>query len=356
MSAVVIPLHPAPGPTAAPEPERSGLPPALPCWRLYLYGLASLGLYWAFWIYRTAAALDPGERRRVKHLGWALGAAFPVFGCLVLFELGRLARQRRSRRRRGRDPGGLLPAIWLGLVACVLWVTPLRWVFTAHLLFLTLPFLTVQATVNAAHLAGGEPVPAGPWWTRWWVALPATIAGLAASAWVYRTVDREAYSFAATVTTPGREALRSKSGRFELVPPRGWIGVAPGTVGSEDSDLELSRFDRTAWLVAYVRPAAGEGLGATVAARRALIGAEGTLRDFTEGRAFLHWGEYDPLSVATYWMVPRSGQGVYRVATALVDGQIFELVGWSQLPAKDLPVLHQAMATFRPLPVKEGKR
>jgi hypothetical protein len=322
-------------------------PPRTPCWQLYIYCVATLGLYLPVWTYRMIVALEPGRRWRA--VGWGLGTLFPVFGWVVLLELGRLAEEWSGERRRRRGGSAVMPALWLVLLALVLWLTPLRAVVTASALVIPLPFLAIQATINAGYFAdplGPSPPQRWPAWRRW--PLVAVGAGLSMAA--ARYVDRAAYSFAATLASAdGRGARRL----FSFKPPRGWLAVAPGTFGDADAELELARLDKTAWLVAYVWPGSHETLDGAVARRRAVIGAESDLTGLVESRGFL--AESDrPISWAFYGLGRFPQNAAMWVGTVLAENATIELLVYSALPERDQALVPPLFDTLRLVP--RGKK
>jgi len=120
---------------------------------------------------------------------------------------------------------------------------------------------------------------------------------------------------------------RSESFTF-TAPEGGWSRLAPGSLGSADSDIELIARDHRSKVVAYLHRGAENSLDTVVAGRRAEMRAGYRVESIREDRSLLPGTSYLAASTTRYVLVEtRSGQRVHVwVRTARSADGIVEVI------------------------------
>jgi hypothetical protein len=131
------------------------------------------------------------------------------------------------------------------------------------------------------------------------------------------------------------------------IPGSGWRRLGPGTLGDEDSDLELRGPGAETWLVCYKLSGSDTNLHIAVDNRRTLLFSDGEPSGFDEHRFFLEGSELVPVSVVSYEIDYGLGsEGVFYVLTAETDDHVLEVVGYTSEADEHLEALKELVLSF----------
>ena len=98
--------------TVAPEVADPPRHAALRPWQVYLYALATFGLYLPYWTWRHARRATADDGSRATPCLWAAGSVMPPVAWAILYDLGREALDNRPPGR-WRMPAGVPAALCL---------------------------------------------------------------------------------------------------------------------------------------------------------------------------------------------------------------------------------------------------
>ncbi len=337
----------------------------MPPWRLYGYAVASFGLYLPFWAYRLARA--HGCRKWSVKAAWALGSLVPPVAAALLYEFNGPPRDDTPSDEAPSDeapsddpltpaardsPRRAPPALLLLLLLAVCSFSPLSGFYLAPLFLLPIAFAWVQSTINRLARASGLPGKTAVAPMRWWNWAAASIGGLllVVALWY------ETPGFLRQLRKIEADAVvASDSDRFELtVPSQHWRRVEAGTIGDDDSELELTGPGAETWAVAYLRPRSETDLDNVIADRKSMLFASGKPLDYRETRRFLAGSDFVPVSTADYELDFGLGtEGFYVVLTAETEDQVIELITYTAEPAAHLDEVRGLVQSFALKPPKD---
>jgi hypothetical protein len=333
---------PAREPPARATPEDASL--AEPLLRHYLLAVASCGAYLLFRAYLVARRLDaPSRASRARALVWPAALLFAPAACAYLYEVTRLSRLESAARGAPRARRPLLAAPLLyAAIGLALLASPAAPLWSPLLLLLPLPFLLVQAEINALEAAraaaaargpaAAPPAAPAPAWPPARRAVPIIAAALLpVTAFVVWRLDRDTASSLKTSRRLAAGAVvADKAAQFSLrVPTRGWEQIGPGGVGDGSEEFALRSQRGEVWVVVYTQPMANSSLDDVVAYRRGLIREErATLHKIEEQRFFLEGADLVPASFVRYRMRYPRAWGSFQVLTTNVGDTYVEVVGF----------------------------
>lgn len=307
---------------------------AEPLVRHYLLAVASCGTYLLFRAYLLSRRLDAAARAsRARALTWAGALLFAPAACAYLYEAARLARLEVVAQggRPSRRPLLAAPLLYAA-IALALLASPAASLWAPLLLLLPLPFVLVQAEVNAfeaRRLTMGAPPAAGP--VRRLAPIVAA-ALLPVTGFAIWHLDRQNVTSLKTSRRLSAGAIvQNSKAQFSLrVPSRGWERVGPGSVGDGSEEFGLLTRRGEVWVVVYTQPVAGTSLDGVVATRRGMVQRErAVLQKIDEQRFFLDGAELVPASFARYRMLYPRALGSLLVFTTTVGDLFVEVVGYA---------------------------
>jgi len=313
----------------------------------YLVCVASFGIYALVLIYRHAR--DFAQRDRASALSWSLGSLAAPIACAVLHELSRTAARDRADGIRTRL------AVWVpcslhGAIAAILLTTDLSALWTPVWIAMPISIVIVDAQIRRARrrspLEAPPTVTAAPrrLWPR--VAQGLTVVlGLPIVVLIALEADESSIGLLWIRADDG--VLHSASGAFALTTSGGkWHRVEPGTVGDDDSEIEVMSTDQQSWVVGYQRSSDYQ-IDTLVDMRRNLITESMSLQEIDE-RRFLPRPEAPlPASIAHYRTHTNVfSRGEYVVLTARLPDGVVELVGFTSMPATGTGELVDLLSTF----------
>jgi hypothetical protein len=292
---------------------------------LYLLGAFTGGLYLNYWTYGVVKATRERSAGSAGPLAAALGSAVVPVQAALLFDL-----YRQSRARRGLATGGWPcspPALLAIAIFLTLTLLPWRSLWTPLWLLAPLPFLLVQSSINRETGVLALPL-------RNWNLLAHGLVGLigvAATVAVAYFYDLPAARLASHRSLEAGEPISGSSALYALrLTETGWRRTSPGTLGGEDSELELVSSDESSWVISYVHAARERTLHDTVASRRAVIRETGELEAFDEVRRFATGSDLIPISIARYQIAsPALLRKNFLVYTAAIGERVVEIIGFS---------------------------
>jgi len=325
---------------ASPEAASVEAPPvgegslAEPLLRHYLLAVASCGTYLLFRAYLLARRLDTTSRAsRARALTWAGALLFAPAACAYLYEASRLSRLEIAAQggRLSRRPLLVAPLLYAA-IALALLASPAAALWSPLLLLLPLPFVLVQAEVNAfeaSRLTKGTPPAPGK--VRRLAPIVAA-ALLPVTGFAFWQLDRQTVTSLKTSHRLSAGAIvQDSTARFSLrVPSRGWERVGAGSVGDGSEAFGLSTQRGEVWAVVYTQPVAATSLDDVVAYRRGLVQSErSVLLKIDEERFFLDGADLVPASFARYRVRYPRARGSFLVFTTTVGDQFVEVVGFA---------------------------
>lgn len=325
---------------ASPEAPNFEAPPVVeeslaePLVRHYLLAVASCGTYLLFRAYRLARRLDVASRTsRARALTWACALLFAPAACAYLYEAARLSRLEIAAQggRPSRRPLLVAPLLYAA-IALALLASPAASLWSPLLLLLPLPFVLVQAEVNAFE-ARRSTMSAPP--TAGKVHRLASIVAVAllpVTGFALWKLDRQTVTSLKTSRRLSAGAIvQGSTAQFSLrVPSRGWERVGPGSVGDGNEEFGLLTQRGEVWVVVYTQPVAGTSLDGVVAYRRELVQQErGVLLKIDEQRFFLNGADLVPASFARYRVRYPRARGSFLVFTTTVGDLFVEVVGFA---------------------------
>lgn len=289
------------------------------------------GLYLAYWIHRVAKLEGAGERYRWRPWLWAVGSIMSPIGCAVLYLFtGWVHRDADKFGVHLVMPRGG-PAILYGAVSGALFFGPWSVLWLPTILLTPIPFIWVQHGLNQIHLASNaERTPRSTAATglRWATALLAaplvlTVAG-----------GNDAPLATALFDSRGSGvSLALEGAPVSVVLPSGSWRRVDGYLGDGEAALELLGPGASTWMVAFTMPASEASIGSTVAARRAVIDDEQSIREFSERRFFLEGADLVPASVCRYETGSQFIEsGLFVVTTLQLESTVVELIGFTGSP------------------------
>ena len=307
--------------------------------RIYLLCVATLGVYSLRWYYR--AAREHSGRNSTDAAFWALASTAAPFASLFLYDFVAQA-GRRLEREGGRAPTAWVAAALQLVLAGGLVLSPLRSLWLPGFVLFPIPIAIAHAQLEGvarsrrAVVAGNSDAAAGeaPPRLRRFGRLVGHVAVLLLGApllWLVATeLDASGMRMLRAQARDGA-VLGTQAGYSLQLESKSWRLLDAGTVGDEESDLELATEDLRSWVVVYVHDTDGR-IDDIVDQRRLLIEEGTTLTEFDERRFFLPDGDLLPASLARYSVggSPLT-RGYYTVMTARLEDGIVEVVGYSDM-------------------------
>ncbi len=299
-------------------------------WQVYVFALASFGLYLPYWTWRQAKRATSEDGNWATPYFWALGAMMPPVAWAILYDLGREAVAKREPGR-WRVPAGLPAALTL-IISILGIIGPLQTTVVGWLVLAPLPFAMVQGMLNGSSIetlplsrrSGGLRV----------VAVVGTVVGIAAFVGSAYFLDGQALSRWGAATIAADSVVAGDSDAYELrIPNRGWKRLASGTFAEDGADLELGGPGQLTWVIVYVEDPREIDIDSTVSFRRQEVFATGTPAGYEEQRYFLDEDTFAPVSVVDYRVTfPLTPPDYYVVLTTRVNDALIEVIGYTGEP------------------------
>jgi hypothetical protein len=347
------PISPAFADDRPPDPPRPpplrDLPDAIPLWRLYWFALGTLGIYIPIWVCRTAKRSWGGRPPSDTPIWWAFGSLAPPACAAILIEFKRRACAELKSAGIAKIGTAGAPAILYFIILLIGTYSPLSGFVPTLLFLLPLPFLMVQSTINQIHAVSAAPA-ARP--TRQvhpveWIGASFGTTALALIVWIYAPallpIFAPRHGAGATIS--------SVSGHFTVtLPSDNWRVVNSGTLGDEESDLELIGPGVESWIIAYNLDRRQIDFELTIDNRRGECTAGGKLTSLKESRRFLDGPDLIPISIAEYEVhAGLLGTWSCVVLTAQLEERIIEIIGYSIEPDLHLDEVRKLAVSFLPV-------
>lgn len=146
-----------------------------------------------------------------------------------------------------------------------------------------------------------------------------------------------------------RESVAGPSGLYTLqLPDRPWVRVSPGTIGDDDSDLELYGETVETWAVVYAECGTNHTMDGLVESRRDTIREWLTNMIVSEERRILR-GPFTPISHARYSGRDPTlgGENIYWVSVVVTDHARIEVIGRTTSATNDQFALEGLIKSLR---------
>ncbi len=214
---------------------------------VFLASAASLGLYNCWWVFDLVRR-RPETSLLCSHpraLGWISVA--PVMVALVIHRALIEFDDEEGRKTAGR----LLVPLAMGVASFGLGLSAAGELLTSSAVLLALPVAWTQSRING-HARASVETTSHRGRVAGLVGLALALGGFVLLAW---SVDRGTLAELRSVALLGGERVQANDGSLSIRSPgSGWALVPSGTIGEEDSLIELAGPQGVSWLIVYAFP------------------------------------------------------------------------------------------------------
>ncbi|MDH3451286.1 MAG: hypothetical protein OEN20_02620 [Gammaproteobacteria bacterium] len=321
--------------------------PPLKQWQLYLLMVATCNIYALLWVWRMARDIRDHADTRVKPIAYSISLLLGIF---AVFSSARLTWRVLSLRGGERRKHQNLPALVSLLVflaycfAIAAALAKVPWLYIVSVLIFPLPWMLIQSRMNEVT----DSIPAADFRASAYRFSGRQIVTMCLGLVIWTgllfalQMDFERRGGALLASS---QIVEGGGGRYTIrIPSDNWYQVAPGTVGSTSSDLELFGPSIDTWAIVYLHE--GVTLEEISAFRSEQSRKYGDV-EYREERK-LHPESAVEMSYVTYAAEDPLGRIWNWVTTAELQNSVVELIVSTRNPGEGNPrALAKSLAVFR---------